>query len=164
MMSEVLPKLYAVIGVWLREGRTFYVQRSEKMTNYPLTWSLLSIQFQPDELEDPTDLDKAQGLMKKLSIERLGGVSISTKKYLASDNSSNNPIGKHVFLHMYEVDLLDPPLLNPDYYRDSAWLTPTEYEEYVGFNSVCGLCIRMWSDYAWMHGLSDRPFAPSARS
>ena len=136
-MSDVLPKLHAVIGVWLHEGRTFYVQRSEKMINYPLTWSLLSIQFQPEELEDPADLAKVQRLMEKLSLERLGGVPIRAKQYLSSDNSSNNPIERHVFLHMYEIEVLEPPVLNPDYYKDSVWLIPTEYEEYAGFNSVC---------------------------
>ena len=43
-MSE---DLHAAIGVWHRGSQTFYVKRSAQMQNYPLVWSLLSIQFDP---------------------------------------------------------------------------------------------------------------------
>ena len=159
-MSRELSKLHAVIGVRFGPGRTFYVKRSGKMANYPSVWSLLSIQFDPIELPDPDDLPKVQEFMESMSKERLGGVAISTKGFLTSGNSTDNPFGKHVHLYLYEVEFSREPVLNPDYYTDAAWLTPEEYEERSA-GQRCGLCLRLWSDYAWMAGLSHRPFIPN---
>ena len=160
-MNFDLPELHAMIGVWHKDNLTYYVKRSEKMENYPSVWSLLSIQFDPAELSDPADLSKVQGLMERLSKERLGGVPIATEQHLISGDSSDNPFDKHVFLHLYGVELRKEPRFNPDYYTDSAWLTPEEYEDRSA-NQRCGLCLRLWSDYAWMAGISDRPFVPRA--
>ena len=55
-MENMASQIEAVIGVWFKDGRTFYVKRSEQMENYPNTWSLLSIQFTREELPDFTDL------------------------------------------------------------------------------------------------------------
>lgn len=160
-MNFDLPELHAVIGVWHKDNLTYYVKRSEKMENYPSVWSLLSIQFDSMELSDPADLSKVQAFMESLSEERLGGVPIATKQHLISGDSSDNPFDKHVFLHLYEIELRKEPRLNPDYYTDSVWLTPEEYENRSA-NQRCGLCLRFWSDYAWMAGISDRPFVPRA--
>lgn len=160
-MNKNLPELHAVIGVRFKDGLTYYVQRSNKMENYPSVWSLLSIQFDPKELPDPKDLTRVQIFMKKMSDERLGGVSIHTKNHLISGDTTDNPFDKHVYLHLYEVELPKEPVLNPDYYSDAEWLTAEEYEERSA-NQRCGLCLRLWSDYAWMAGVTDRPFVPRA--
>ena len=162
-MSEPLKKLHAVIGVGYKDNLTLYVKRSEKMENYPGVWSLLSIRFDPEELDDPGDLVTVQQLMEKMSRERLNSTPIAVKQHLTSADSAKNPINRHVFLHLYEVELLEEPVLNPDFYADSAWLTPEEYEE-CSKDAQCGLCLRMWSDYAWLHGIVDRPFAPQVES
>lgn len=158
-MREDLPELHAVIGVRHSGERTYYVKRSLKMENYPGLWSLLSIQFDPDELPDPQDTWRAQLLMERLSAERLGGIPIQAKKYLISGNSTDNPYDKNVILHLYEIELLEEPVLNPDYYTDAAWLTPEEYERRTS-GERCGLCLRLWADYAWMAGITRRPFVP----
>ena len=158
-MTSTLPALHAVIGVRYRDKVTYYVKRSPRMENYPSVWSLFSIQFEPSALPDPMDLDRIQELMSRMSEQRLGGVSIATKRLLTSGDSTDNPFAKHVFLNLYEVELLEEPRLNPDYYTDAAWLTPEEYEERT-VEERCGLCLRLWSDYAWMAGISDRPYVP----
>lgn len=155
------PQLHAVIGVQFSGDLTYYVKRSDMMENYPAVWSLLSIQFDPEELSNPNDLSKVQLLMDKMSKERLGGVPIVTKRLLISGDDPESPVGKHVFLHLYEIDLLEEPRLNPDYYSDFARLSAEDYEARSA-GQPCGLCLRLWSDYAWMAGLSDRPFVPNA--
>jgi hypothetical protein len=117
----------------------------------------MSIQFAPAWLTDPNDLSKAQSLMEKMSAERLGGVPITVKRYLISGDDPDSPVGQHVHLHLYEVELLEEPRLNPRYYTEAAWLTPEEYER-LSADQTCGLCLRLWSDYAWLAGISDRPF------
>src|SRR5687768_11833778 len=78
--------IHAVIGVWHRGARTFYVQRSERMHNYPLVWSLLSIQFDPTRLADPYDLAAVQPLMTRMADERLCGTPVRVTRYLSSAN------------------------------------------------------------------------------
>lgn len=158
-MTQKSTELHAVIGVRFNGDVTYYVKRSEKMTNYPSVWSLLSIQFDPAWLKNPEDLDKVQSLMEKMSDERLCGAPILVKRHLISGDDPDSPVGRHVHLHLYEVDLPEEPQLNPDYYTDAAWLSPEEYEN-VSAGQACGLCLNLWSDYAWMAGLSDRPFVP----
>lgn len=151
------PPLQAVIGVWHHGDATYYVKRSEKMENYPGLWSLFSIQFQPEELPDPEDLSSVEPLMQKMSEERLCGQPVTVKSHLVAGDSDDNPIDKHVFLHLYEIEFEKEPKLNPDYYEAGEWLTPEEYERRSA-GGKCGLCLRLWSDYAWLAGLSDRPF------
>lgn len=153
-------EIHAVIGVWYKDGRTFYVRRSPKMANYPNVWSLLSIQFSPTTMAHDTSIEVVQSLMERMSKQRLGGVGIQVRRYLTSAHCSNNPMDKLVFLHMYSIELDDEPELNPDYYTESAWLTPEEYVE-RSRDSACGLCLRMWSDYSVRHRLSERSFAPA---
>ncbi len=150
--------IHAVIAVWHRGPKTFYVRRSDRMANYPLVWSLMSIQFDPDVV-DPFNLASIQPLMEKMSNERLNGAPIRLARYLSSANCADNPMGRRVFLHLYEVELATEPNLNPEYYVDSAWLEPTEYES-RSMGATCGLCLRMWSDYCVRNRLADRPFAP----
>ena len=64
-MKALVKEIEAVIGVWYKDGRTFYVKRSDQMENYPNVWSLLSIQFFPEELPDFTDLEATQKLLTK---------------------------------------------------------------------------------------------------
>jgi len=154
-------EIHAIIGVRHRGDLTYYVRRSEKMANYPSVWSLLSIQFDPDWLDDPEDLDKVQQLLIKMSEERLGGVPIELKEHVTSGDSDRNPMNEHVHLHLYEIELPEEPILNPDYYSDAAWLSPEQYEE-KSTGQKCGLCLRLWSDHAWMAGISDRPFVARA--
>lgn len=161
--SKKLPVLHAVIGVWRKGQRTYYVRRSEKMANYPGVWSLFSIQFDPIELPAPEDLKKVQDLMKKMAEERLCGASIETKGHLLSDDSDHNPIDTHVFLNFYEIHFPRDPKLNPNYYTDGAWLTFDEYRQRLKSSpGQCGSCIRMWWDYAWGKGWCDHPFPGEA--
>jgi hypothetical protein len=153
-------EIHAVIGVWCKNGKTFYVLRSERMENYPNVWSLLSIQFEPSTFVEETDFAFVQSLMEQMSRQRLGGVGIRVVRYLTSAHCSENPMNKRVFLHMYQVELDELPDLNPEYYSDFAWLTPEEYVERSRGGS-CGLCLRMWSDYSVRHRLARRPFAPA---
>jgi hypothetical protein len=161
-METLVEQIDAVIGVWYKDGRTFYVRRSDQMKNYPNVWSLLSIQFTPEELPDFTDLNAAQKLMEKMSDERLDGASIKLTGYLKSAKCSDNPMGVPVTLHLYQIELEGTPELNPRYYSGSDWFTVEEYLE-ASADSTCGLCMRMWSDYCYQAGISDVRFAPSVR-
>lgn len=162
-MKTMASQIEAVIGVWFKDGRTFYVKRSESMENYPNVWSLLSIQFTRDELADFTDLATAQKVMEKMAEERLGGASVRLVRYLKSARCSDNPMQVPVTLHLYEIELEDEPNLNARYYVDSAWFTAEEYIN-ASENATCGLCMRMWSDYCYEKGLSKTRFAPSVRA
>ena len=159
-MVSLPPKLHAVIGVRYEGDRTFYVKRSEKMTNFPSVWSLLSIQFDPEWLKNPEDLPKAQKLMDEMSEERLCGAKIRVERLITSGDDPNSPIGCHVFLHLYKVNLVGEPQLNPDYYSDSAWFTAKEFSA-ASEGQKCGLCTRLWSDHAWLTGVTDQPFIPA---
>ena len=158
-----IPVLRAVIGVWHCGSLTYYVKRSGKMANYPNLWSLLSIKYEANELNDPMDLDCVRRHMQHMSNERLGGESVVVRKHLIAGDSDDNPIGMHVYLNLYEIELQKEPRLNPNYYTEGAWLTPEEYERRTA-GRKCGLCLRLWSDYAWLAGISDRPFVSNEGS
>ncbi len=149
----------AVIGVRHNGPSTFYVKRSLEMENYPGVWSLFSIQYKPEELRDPTDLEAATRLFERMSAERLGGVPVRAKEYLIEGASDQNPMNTWVTLQLYEIDVPQEPVLNPRYYTEGDWLSPEEYEERCA-EQRCGLCLRLWSDYAWCMGITDRPFIP----
>jgi hypothetical protein len=161
-METMTSQIEAVIGVWFKNDRTFYVKRSGRMENYPNVWSLLSIQFIPEELPDFTDLGKVQEVMDRMSKERLGGVPVRLIHYITSARCSDNPMQVPVTLHLYQIELEGEPELNPEYYVDCKWFTPEEYMK-VSENATCGLCMRMWSDYCYQHGLSKTRFAPHVR-
>jgi hypothetical protein len=161
MVNEgIANSIHAVIGVWHRGARTFYVKRSEQMQNYPIVWSLLSSQFNPEVVRDPLDLPTIQPLMTKMSAERLHGAPIHVTRYLSSANCADNPMRKRVFLHLYEVEFDAEPKLTPAFYTDAAWLDPDQYERRAA-GTTCGLCLRMWSDHCVRYGMTDRLFAPS---
>ena len=149
----------AVIGVRRRGGSTYYVRRSDEMENYPGVWSLFSIQYEPSDLADVRDLDAAQPLFDAMSAQRLGGVPVRISRYLTSGSSDLNPMNVDVTLHLYEIEFDEEPHLNPRYYTASDWLDADEYEDRCA-EQVCGLCLRLWSDYAWLSGYTDRPFVP----
>lgn len=151
--------IHAVIGVRHNGPSTFYVKRSEEMENYPGVWSLFSIQYNPEELPDAEDLVAASRLFQRMSAERLGGVPVRARKFLTTGASDENPMNAWVSLQLYEIDLPQEPVLNPRYYTDGEWLSPEEYEERCA-KQLCGLCLRLWSDYAWIMGITDRPFIP----
>lgn len=149
--------IHAVIVVLHAGGLTWYVRRSERMGNYPGVWSLPSRQYDPATFEDPNDLTRAQEIVDALSAERLGGVGMRVSRFLTEGSSDVNPMGVDVTLRLYEVDLCPEPVLNRDFYVDSEWMSPVRYQE-ASAGQTCGLCLRLWSDYAWLTGLSDRPF------
>jgi hypothetical protein len=155
----------AVIGVWHNGPSTYYVKRSLLMSNYPGVWSLFSIQFTPAELPDPRLVGGAvKDLFRRMSRDRLGGVPVTVAKYLTSGSSEDNPMGVEVSLHLYKIELHKAPRLNEQYYTDGAWLLPAEYENRCA-DQMCGLCLRLWADYAWLTGLTERPFLlPKLRS
>jgi hypothetical protein len=150
-------EIHAVIGVWHRHGRTFYVKRSPKMVNYPSVWSLLSIQFEPYSI-DPVDFIQVGSLMSRMADDRLGGIGLRVLRYLSSAACTDNPMRKRVVLHMYQVELEAEPELNENYYIEFAWMTPGEYAVKAK-DATCGLCMRMWSDYCVRHGLAGQSFA-----
>lgn len=153
-------EIHAVIGVRHRGDSTFYVKRSREMKNYPGVWSLFSIQFRPDELPDPKQLGgPVNGLFSRMSAERLGGVPVVVDKYLTSGSSDVNPMDQNVHLHLYKISLPEEPRLNPRFYTAADWLRPEEYEERCA-DEVCGFCLRLWGDYAWLSGITDRPYVP----
>lgn len=158
-----LTKLHAVIGVWHRGPLTYYVKRSPNMQNYPGIWSLLSCKYQPREIENPEDLTSAQVLMERMSKQRLDGVPIKVLDHLISGDSQKNPYELDVYLHLYSIELSREPKLNPHYYTEGAWLNADEYERRSA-GQECGLCLRLWSDYAWLARITDRPFAPQYHS
>lgn len=141
-----MKRLHAVIGVWAKEDKTFYVKRSETMENYPGVWSLFSIQFQASLLPAIPSTKDVGGLFNKMSSERLQGSDLEVKKYLTSSQCKKNPINKHVFLHMYELHFRNTPVLNRKYYSDGIWMTREEYLE-ESKDMKCGLCVRMWADH-----------------
>ena len=156
-MNQVKKPLHAVIGVRFDGNRTFFVQRSEKMENYPRVWSLFSERISSDDLMNPRDLKVAQTAFDRMGEERLMGTPVTVKRYILSDDTDKNPINTHVFLHLYEIEFSREPMLNPDFYLDTAWLTLDEYLKRAN-EKTCGSCIRMWWDYAWMNGLTENPF------
>lgn len=156
--------IHAVIGVRRRGEATFYVKRSLEMANYPGVWSLFSIQFDPREIVDPREVGPTvKRLFTRMSDERLGSVPVTVRKYLTSGSSDDNPMGVNVHLHLYEISLGNEPRFDERYYTDGAWLRPEEYEARCA-DEICGLCLRLWADYAWLNGLSSRPFAPNRPS
>lgn len=159
-MADKKP-IHAVIGVRRDGTKTFYVQRSEEMENYPDVWSLFSIQYDPADTAEMTDLDRIQPLFDAMSAQRCGGVPVMVKSYLTSGSSDQNPMNVDVTLHIYEIEFQREPELNERYYTGGAWLTAADYEERCA-EQVCGLCLRLWSDYAWIMGYTDRPFIPRA--
>lgn len=157
-MTQPKEPIHAVIGVRHHGESTYYVKRSLEMVNYPGVWSLFSIQFQPYQLPDPTTTGGAvDELFRRMSVERLGGVPVHVVRYLTSGSSDDNPMDVDVHLHLYEIRLPEDPRLNPRFYTDGAWLSPDEYEDRCA-DQVCGLCLRLWADYAWLSGSAPRPF------
>lgn len=151
--------IHAVIGVRRSGHRTFYVRRSESMDNYPGVWSLFSRQYDPSTIADMRDVRSVAPVFEDMSAQRLCGAPLRVKSFLTSGSSDRNPMGVMVTLHLYEIELDDEPVLNQLYYTDKAWMTAAEYEIAVA-GKPCGLCYRLWADYAWLKGYTDRPFVP----
>jgi hypothetical protein len=152
--------IHAVIGVWHRGADTFYVRRSMDMTNYPGVWSLPSIKYDPASPWDAADLDEATWFFHRLSMQRLGGAAVTVERFLYEDTSDMNPMGVDVTLRLYEITIGEGIRLEPSYYVESAWMMPEVYER-ESAGQPCGQCLRMWSDWAWLHGITDRPFVPT---
>lgn len=152
--------IHAVIGVCQMKPYALYVKRSQQMKNYPGVWSLLSMQFVPEELPDHLNLDKVDELFDSMSRERLGGVLVQARGYLVSGTCEKNPMNERVVLHLYDVAIPKEPKLNPLYYEDIAWLQPEEYIERAK-GQTCGLCMRLWSDYCVKNNLARAGFAPA---
>jgi len=149
----------AVIGVRHEGPLTWYVRRSDLMANYPGVWSLPSIQFPVSDLPDVHDLDVVTGHFSRLSAQRFGGIDVEVLEHLTSGSSDMNPMGVDVTLHLYRIALSEEPSLDPAYYVEAGWLAPDEYERRSA-GQPCGLCTRLWSDHAWLTGITHRPFVP----
>jgi hypothetical protein len=150
----------AVIGVRHDGPLTWYAKRSMAMGNYPGVWSLPSIQFTPDDMTDPKDLEAVSRLMRRMSAQRLGGVDVAVMNHLVSGSSDMNPMGVDVTLHLYRIGLEPEPTLDPAFYSDARWLDVVGYQS-LSAGQPCGLCTRLWSDHAWLTGVTDRPFLPT---
>jgi hypothetical protein len=131
----------AVIGVWRNESKTFYVKRSDTMTNYPGVWSLPSFQFDLEEGHfDP------HWIFNRMSGQRFGGSRVNIGPMLTSGMSNFNPMNEMVTLFLYDIEFIQWPILNHDYYTEWGWLTQAEYEIKT-LDAPCGLCTRLWADY-----------------
>jgi hypothetical protein len=155
-------ELHAVIGVWFRGPLTWYVKRSLKMENYPGVWSLPSVRIARDEIPDPANIELAVPAFQRMSAERLGGAPIQVHDYLVSGSSAINPMRLQVTLHLYAIDFATAPRLNPAYMTEARWMSAAEYRQ-ASVGQQCGLCLRLWSDQAWLLGLADQPFEVAAQ-
>lgn len=150
-----LPCITAVIGVWTRGDQTYYVHRSETMQNYPGAWSLFSEQFNPDEV-DPDDPVQVKRIFERMSERRLGGIHLKVGPIISARSRYNHSLGSSVTLRLFEIELEDEPILNPEFYSEGAWLTNDEFRKRV--TAVpCGMCTRMLSDYRMQRGEIDEP-------
>lgn len=159
-MPTAANPIHAVIGVRRDGPLTWYVRRSQHMSNYKEVWSLPSAKFDPASFRDVQDLDAAQTLFDGLSAQRFGGVPLRVLSHLTSGTSDANPMGVAVTLHLYEMAVPEEPLLQPRYYTDAAWLDAAAYEE-RSRGLPRGLCTRLWADYRWLRGYSDRASIPT---
>jgi hypothetical protein len=151
---EPQSPIRAVIGVSYsydkheRSHITFYVKRSELMQNYPGVWSLPSIQYKPEELRDPHDLDAAAKIFTRMSHERFCSVGLKVENFLTGGSSDKNPMERMVELLLYRIRFLSKPNLNRDFYTESEWLTREEFEERVVLDPLpCGLCTKLWREF-----------------
>ena len=149
----------AVIGVSFRAPKTLYVKRSDNMENYPGVWSLPSIQYKPEELPDPLDLDSATKIFARMSHERFVGTPVKVQQYLTAGSSDLNPMQRMVELVLYRISFVkDSPLLNEWYYTESAWLTQHEFAlKTVLAPLPCGLCTKLWQQYEEENAISRAP-------
>ena len=153
--------IYALIGVWSRNGLTYTVQRSQDMENYPSVWSLFSERFDPSTC-DPLDRDDVTNVFNRMSRNRAGGVPVTVGKMLSVRSRLNEKLGYRVSLWMYEIELANEPQLNPAFYSDSDWLTNDEIRKRVSAVS-CGMCTRMLSDYRMRRGEIQEPLVLLAK-
>jgi hypothetical protein len=149
-------ELHALIGVIRKGDKTLYVKRSQLMENYPGVWSLLSGRADRHEVSDSLDLTAIQKCVDRLSTERLQGTPLAVKRFLTS--AQCDKYDHRLFLYMYEIQCDGIPRLNPRYYDDARFMTVDEYLA-ASHDSMCGLCMSMWSRYCVRNGLADRPFA-----
>ena len=98
--------------------------------------------------------------MKKMSLQRLGDAPIRVREFLTAGEARNTSIGHFVHLDLYRIDFDAEPILNPDYYTEGRWMDFDEYASAVA-GSPCGLCVRLWTDHAYLLGLCSHPFLPA---
>lgn len=159
--KDTLPRITAVIGVWTRGNRTYYVHRSGTMRNYPGAWSLFSEQYDPAEI-DPDDHAEIKKVFDRMSKRRLGGVQIKVGRLVSARSRYTHALGSSVTLRLFEIELEHEPILNPEFYSEAAWLTNDEFRKRV--TAVpCGMCTRMLSDYRMHRGEIDEPLVELAR-
>lgn len=118
------------------------------------------MQFAPDALPEPRDLARAQAIFAAMVAERFEGTPVRVKEYLRSGASPAPRIGKHVHLHLYAFEADEPLVLDPEFYPQGAWLTFDDFQARAG-RAPCGLCTRLYSEYAVEQGLCEVPFAPA---
>lgn len=158
--KDTIPTITAVIGVWTRGDRTYYVRRSGTMQNYPGAWSLFSEQYDPAEI-DPDDRADVNKVFDRMSKRRLGSVGIKVGRLVSARSRYTHALGRSVTLRLFEIELEREPILNPEFYSDAAWLTNDEFRERV--TAVpCGMCTRMLSDYRMQRGEISEPLVELA--
>lgn len=148
----------ALIGVRRNGNKVQYVKRSAKMT-YPNLWTLFSIQYQFDF--NKNDRTQAAAIFQHMSDVRLGGAPVFVGKFLCEGTDYNQDLGEDVSLRLYEIDFPDNPnllALNPDYYSETRWMTVDEHVKHIEGN-ICGLCLKLWQDYAYTQGLCSQPYS-----
>lgn len=150
-------EIHAVIAVWRRGNQAFYARRSRMMQNFPEVWSLLSIQFPQGETTSGATEARVSELFNKMSRERLGNVPITVNSFLTAGSAYNADLEAQINLLLYDIQMEEEPILNPNFYTDGRWMTFSEYLDIVG-KQKCGLCSHLWLDYAYLKGWSPAPF------
>jgi isopentenyldiphosphate isomerase len=143
--------IHAVIGVCRRrDGKVLYLHRTSTMEHYPSTWGLLSEQFDPKELPEPSDLKAAQRVFDRMTQKRFEHTTVAVTKFLYTAASDQNPMKRWVILHVYLVDITEEFVLNMKYYNGYAWWNQSEFDERAN-NKVNGLCTRSWKEHTVKH-------------
>lgn len=145
-MDDYVEPIRAFIGAWKKGDKTYYVKRSDKMENYPGVWSLFSMQIPWEKFTElPQDRDLALDIMQTISNQRLGGLEVTNALWISGAESFRTELGKSVALHLYRVELIGEPKLNPYFYSEGAFLTADEFRSMD--KMPCGTCVRMWSKH-----------------
>lgn len=147
-----MNQLHAIIGMWQRDQKIYFVQRSASMENYPSVWSLMSLQHEKDRLDDPRNLKSAARIFNELSESRFDGEPIEVHAHVLSQSADNSFINSTTHLHLYQISFDEEPTLNDAYYTNAKWLTFDEYLK-ISKGTPCGLCTCMLEDHLLSQGI-----------
>ena len=81
--------------------------------------------------------------------------TLMSQNFWTRGTSNHNPYEMtcHIFICTKSISPREPTSEFRTTTPDGAWLTAEEYEA-RSTGQPCGLCMRLWSDYAWLKGIS----------